>query len=428
MNLVIFTPALKASAIGRVVRLVTSSLIEMGHQVTIVRTETEALLKQPTHDFEGQQVAWNDSTAVEELIKNADEIVYQIGDNYDYHEGCIEWLPRYPGIVCLHDFFIGNLFLAWASTRLEEGKAVLRNWYGDDAATKFFEYRTIEEFIDGTHHISPMTEWICSMATGVITHSSWGVDRVLKSCAGPVFVAPLPYNRSSWSISEAPNKPNKTFEILTIGNVNENKRAESVIKAISTSRILRDTTVYHLVGAVRPNVKEKLNNLAAEMKVKISIAGEVSDERLTQAIHDADVISCLRWPSLEAASASAIEALLYGKATVVTNVHFYAELPDEYVSKVEVCDEISSLRAVLEKLFQNPVQRQLQGEKAQRWAVKTFSSVNYAARLAELASLCSRVHPTITMTNHFVSVLKEWQSSNTILNLDDTVEPLTIFS
>ena len=118
------------------------------------------------------------------------------------------------------------------------------------------------------------------------------------------------------------------FRVLTIGHVNTNKRAEAVIRAIGASSVLRERTVYRLVGAIRPEIADKLARLARETGVNITISGEVDDESMVDAIRQADVVSCLRWPALEAASASTIEALLYGKSTIVTDTGFYSEIPD----------------------------------------------------------------------------------------------------
>lgn len=85
---------------------------------------------------------------------------------------------------------------------------------------------------------------------------------------------------------------------------------------------------YRLIGAVEPEVMSSLSALAARLGVNLVISGEVDDNELERAFTESDVISCLRWPALEAASASAIEVLmLYGKAVIVTDTGFYADIP-----------------------------------------------------------------------------------------------------
>lgn len=250
MTMIIFTPAIRKSAIGRMACLVIRVLISQGHKVTVVRTEAEHLFETPTHNFGTEVIQWNDIDQVINLASNADAVVYQIGDNYEFHKGCMEWLPKFPGLVCLHDFFLGHLFYSWAQNKRIEADAVLRNWYGNEISSRFFSYESSENFIEGTRDSAPMTEWVCSMAYAVITHSSWGLERVLKSCAGPVFVTPLAYNiiKNQNVTKSISDQDNNEFRLLTIGNINPNKRVASVIRAIGKSSLLRKSTVYRLVG------------------------------------------------------------------------------------------------------------------------------------------------------------------------------------
>jgi len=302
MNLVIFTPAIKTSAIGRMAALVTRALAGQGHELTVVRTENEALLHRETHDFGVTVLPWNDSARLREVVQRADTYIYQIGNNYEFHQGGLHWLPSLPGLVCLHDFYLCNLFYGWAQSRRADADAILWTWYGDDIASRFFGFANSEAFIENTRDVSPMTEWICSMAQGVITHSDWGCERVLNSCPGPVRVVPLAYDApgASTSGNRSRHADNESLWILTIGHINPNKRVESVIRAIGDSLLLRQRVTYRLVGHVEPEVANSLSMLAGSLGVRLVISGEVDDVTLSQAIATSDVISCLRWPSLEA--------------------------------------------------------------------------------------------------------------------------------
>lgn len=194
MKLMLVTPVIKTSAIGRMAALVTQKLRSQGHEVIIIRSEHERFFNQPIHNFGVEPISWYDSAQIANLAHSVDQIIYQIGDNFDFHQGCIPWLAKLSGIVCLHDFYLGNLFYLWGQANRLEASSILKAWYGPDAAKQFFSYKTAETLIEGTREKYPMTEWICSMAEGVITHSNWGIDRVLSACSGPVQVVPLAYD------------------------------------------------------------------------------------------------------------------------------------------------------------------------------------------------------------------------------------------
>ena len=70
-------------------------------------------------------------------------------------------------------------------------------------ALRFFDEQDSDDFIELVRHLSPMTEWICSMASGVVTHSSGGIDRVLNSCSGPVFTVSLPYDTPCYTAKDS---------------------------------------------------------------------------------------------------------------------------------------------------------------------------------------------------------------------------------
>lgn len=428
MKIVIFTPALKASAIGRMARLVTRELLRLGHDVAVVRSEEEDLLEEETHDFGLVPIAWNDLAAVDALTSRADLILYQIGDNARYHWGCVEWLHRRPGVVCLHDYYVGHLFHGWATKHPAGAEQILRHWYGAQVAESFFELAPRPRFIELTWKAAPLTEWICSMATGVITHSAWDIDRVRNACTGPVRVVPLAYD--SGSVDDRAREPSDRdgegmLNILTVGYVNTNKRAASVIRAIGSSPLLRHRAVYRLVGPVHSGVVHELSALARGCGVRLRISGEVDDVGLSKAFQEADIVCCLRWPSLESASASAIEAMLHGKAIVVTDTGFYRELPDQFVTKVAPEDEVATLRSGLERLGGSRALRDALGELGRSWAAKTFTAQNYAAEVVRMVEMSARIRPLLEASAYFKHVMASWGSVGVGMGADSDL--LTMF-
>jgi glycosyltransferase involved in cell wall biosynthesis len=431
MNVLIFTPAVKSSAIGRMARLVTSVLTDQGHDVTIVRSEGDGYLKREPHDFGVELISWRDDQEVWAAVSRADLVVYQIGDNFDFHEGCLHWLPLAPGVVCLHDFFVGHLFHTWKQQPGNEPRAdsILRRWYGETVAKKYLDYPDNAAFILGTKDTAPLTEWIVSQALGVVTHSEWGAPRVRRSCPGPVRVIPLAYDApgvSSASSSHAASLFGQ-FNLLTIGYINENKRVAKVIEAIAASPLLRQNVVYRLVGHIEPHEALRLSALANGLRVRLVISGEVSDAGLAQAVNEADAISCLRWPSLEAASASAIEAMLYGKAVMVTDTGFYSEIPDDCVEKISIENEVDNIGQALQRFYDAPEPRQRMGARARRFALQTYSADRYAHELLAMSATAQKVRPLARAKAHFVDVLTQWGASSDLLR-DESVQSALLIS
>lgn len=430
MKLLLFTPVVKSSAIGRMASLVAKQLLKLNHEVVVIRTENETLFKQPMHDFAGTPVSWTATDKVKKLTESADALIHQIGDNYNFHQGSISWLSELSGIVCLHDFYVSNLFYSWSRECNPDAMKILKTWYGPEVSKKFFNYyKNAEDFIVGTSNTAPLTEWICSMAQGVITHSSWGIERLLNSCPGPVWTVPLVYDAPEAKLLD--NSPftikKDKLHLLTIGHVNKNKRAASVIKALGQSNLLREQTVYQLVGHISSEIHEELSDLAKKNQVNLIISGELDSVAVLEAIKTADMMVCLRWPALEAASASTIEALLYGKATLVTKTGFYNEIPDECVIKINPDNEIPEIRDELLKLVSNPEQFSSISKQGQLWANKTFRADNYALKLTELILSTTRTKVVTNAVNYFTQLLHDWGAQGKFTGEKYITEPLSIF-
>jgi hypothetical protein len=90
MRIVLFTPALTTSAIGRMACLVARELVHTGHDVSIIRSEDERFLGNDTHAFGLELVTWNDHATVGKLLADADAVVYQIGNHFPFHR-----VPRF---------------------------------------------------------------------------------------------------------------------------------------------------------------------------------------------------------------------------------------------------------------------------------------------------------------------------------------------
>lgn len=426
MNLIVFAPANTKSSIGGVAALVTRELVAQGCEVTVVRTEAKHMVSADVHDFGARLLPWDNETEVRELIRNADAGVYHIGNSFEFHEGAVRWLAESPGLVCLHDFFLGHLFYGWSQTHRAQAQALLQRWYGEEMGKRFFRFSGSDSFIEGTRELMPMTEWICSQADGVITHSRWGCKRVLDSCSGPVRVVPLPPDAIIHAIDNSPSE-SQTLNILAIGHVNPNKRISSVVQAIGQSHRLKKRATFRLVGAIQPEMRDSLMTLATTVGINLIISGEVDECTLIEAIRRSDIISCLRWPTLEAASGAVVKSMLYGKAVLVSDIGFYAELPDSCAIKISPDNEIDGLRSALEALLDDKTRVIDLGAEAQRWAAQTFTAKNYAAQLIEIVEELSRTIPAKMAIDNFCGILSRWSSNGDFFLTPDLLNALNLF-
>lgn len=429
MKLVLFTPVQKTSAIARMARLVVKALSAGGHVVTVVRTESDETGLGEIFDFGVSVFDWRDTPAVRSATGSADGLVYQMGDHYPNHAGAVHWLRLQSGIVCLHDFFLGDLFYGWLNGDVDRGTAELKRWYGDAVAKEYFRYASSPDFIAATHQTAPLTEWIASQASAVVSHSAWGMERVLTACPGPVRVVPLAYEAPSGAQASPGTsaESGQRLRVLTVGHVNPNKRAEQVIRALGSDELLRNRATYTLAGAVQPEMRRHLEALALALCVDLTVCGEVTDGELGRLLGQADVVCCLRNPTLEAASASTIEAMLSARAVIVEDAGFYAELPDNCVLKIRPDHEEKDLRDALLSLANEPLAAKAMGARASVWAKQTFTAENYASQLLELLPLSQKSMLLAETMQAYARQLEHWGGAEAMLSLPDTLTPLRIF-
>ena len=110
---------------------------------------------------------------------------------------------------------------------------------------------------------------------------------------------------------------------------------------------------------ISPGEKERLSALCKKVGFsRIDFLGEVDDATLTRELERADILSCLRKPILEGASASAIEGMKSGRPIIVADADLILIFRMISSSRYLVPSEIQPLSEVLERLVSSETLRQ----------------------------------------------------------------------
>lgn len=408
MKIALFTPTHELSAIGRVSALVRSALQVAGHDVALIATELDPLGRNEQIVELLDSTHWTDERAVHQIVNESDIVVHQIGDHYAFHAGSIHWLDRIGGCIALHDFFVGDMFLSWSAGRADEAAAELQRWYGISWG-HYLDMARSGRFVELTWPEYPLTEWVSSRADGVIAHSDFGLASVRRATTAPIVVASLPYNLPDGFAVSAP-KPRRTkddvLRLLTFGRINPNKLCDDVIAAIASDRTVRELVHYRVCGTIPEAEKRHLMELAEDLGVHLTVTGELSDNQLANELRDADLVMCLRRPTLESASASAIEGMLSATPLVVVDDGFYASLPPEVALRVPARHVNSGLRRVLRDAVSDEYDLSSMGAAAKVYAESTFRADLYASELVELGLEAARRKPLRELDAAYASLLE----------------------
>lgn len=360
MNILWVTPIGARSAIGRFSTFVVDELVKLGHDVVVVGSEWKP--SPDSHPFVARTFHSAASFLEGHQADAFDVIVANFGDHFPNHVGALHFLGHSRMIGIFHDADMSNF-----------GNGVRA--FGADIAPPL----PAISFANAT-----VTGAVARLCAGAVTHSPFyahGVD----TCDGPVAIIPLAWAIAPSSSPTAPSSPEGRVRITTIGNINRNKCADRLIEALGLSDSLKGRCDYRLVGAIEDKEREFLTSLAAEKGVSLTILGPVDDPTLDAEIMSADIISCLREPVLEGASASAIESMMHGKAVMVSYAGFYLELPADCVIRIPAETRPEDICRALEKVADDPEERARLAARAKAFALDVFSPKRYAGDLVALA-------------------------------------------
>jgi glycosyltransferase involved in cell wall biosynthesis len=304
--------------------------------------------------------------------RGSDLCVFHIGNNPDAHGWVVDALRRSPGLVVLHDFVLHHLVSGITLGR-GNGKAYLDALERDRGLpARLLGHAVMEKRIpplwENRPEDFPLAGEVLDLATGLIVHSRYVHDCARTAgFARPIWVIPHPaFPVPDLRPIEVAGEP----VFASFGNVNASKRVPQLLDAFARVRPNLPEGRLLLVGAVSPgfDLDRRLQRLGLDGS-GLEREGYVEEERLWQLMAAADVHVNLRSPTMGETSGTAIRALSLGKPLIVSDVGWFAELPDDVALKVPVDDlEVATLVAALELLGSRPDVRLAMGEAARELA------------------------------------------------------------
>jgi glycosyltransferase involved in cell wall biosynthesis len=378
------TPWNERSAIAHAADDVARELTALGHAITIIRTETEKGLELPSRPSQWP-VRLLAEVSDAHLDRDFDVVVAHIGDYVDFHGPLISRISRLGCVGIFHDAYLADLVGSWAHRSGGGGDAELREWvevtYGADVWPVGESYVTSENLYEVSQR-RPMLEWLARQTIASIAHSNYYAGRLRAATPGPVAVVPL---AMTFRDLPPPPGPWSGTTIAVIGHLNPNKHIDQLILAIGSSPFLRGRCRLRLIGEATEAARQSLVSLAAIADIApLEMTGWVSDVELRWQLRDVDVISCLRGPVLEGASASLILGMASRRPTLVSDHAFYADIPDNCVLKCTPNAEALDVMLHLERLVASPDEARAMGQRAHSFALEHFSPASYAKSLISL--------------------------------------------
>jgi glycosyltransferase involved in cell wall biosynthesis len=292
-----------------------------------------------------------------------DRILYQFG-NSSYHAHMPGLLRDFPGVVILHDFYLGGLFFFMQHT-LGWKPAFTHALFASHGYAPFIALANGASEGD-LRAVHPANYSVLSQSLGAITHSRYAANltrsffgeeparvvRVAPAMQLPVTLVSRDQARKSLRI--APEQ----FLICSFGFVASTKLDDCILQAwaAARTRITAPSRVV-LVGEAGSDIADRLRADAAALKVELTITGWVDQSTYSLYLSAADLAIQLRTDSRGETSAAILECLAAGLPVVVNANGSLAELPDDAVLKLEDSFDNADLTDAIVELWANPDRR-----------------------------------------------------------------------
>jgi len=281
----------------------------------------------------------------------ADVALYHVGNDPDAHGWIVDALRERPGVVVLHEFVLHHL-VAGITIGRGNGRGYLDAMERDlGVAGRLLGLGVLDNLLpllwETQPERFPLAGSVLDHARGLVVHSDYVGERARGAgYGGRLWRIPHP----AWPMGEVTRATDVGGDPLVgcFGFLNMNKRIPQLLEAFAALRRDRPGARLLLAGAAgeRFDVQRRLERLGLDDGVER--LDYVPEDRMWSLMAACDVLVNLRYPTMGETSGSVIRGLSLGKPLVVSDVGWFAELPDDVVLKVPVDEyEVDVLLAAL---------------------------------------------------------------------------------
>lgn len=307
-----------------------------------------------------------------DALRHYDSIIYHMG-NSPAHRNIYRMLLRYPGVVVLHDFVLHHFFAAYYLEALQSPASYIEEMaynYGREGEQEARKALQSERQIWDNEPIRyPLNKRVLDQARGVIVHSEFARRMV---CQSHPYLPVAKVNLPVAAVQSPPDTrelrqrygiPPHCMVLASLGFGSVAKRIELALRAVAA--LGRKDFLYLLVGEVGESFQRDLRRRGLGESVRAT--GYVDWKTFNDYCHLIDVGIDLRYPTMGESSASVCRMLGAGKPCVVSNLGWFAELPDDCVVKLDVGADETNLVRCLSDLIADQSFRCTMGENARRY-------------------------------------------------------------
>lgn len=313
-------------------------------------------------------------------------VFVNIGNAWPFHAGFLRMIQRIPSVVVLHDMAIQEMCFDAMDRGLfprDTYEASMERWHGKPGI------HAAHAVFDGDHTRAaiaqeyPGYELALQHAVSVLTHTPVARDAVEATHDLPVYLRDLPF-RASAAVPDYIRSRVGGLRLVQFGYSGPNRRLQNVLEALAP---LRDEIDFHLdiFGSVwDPGY---IQNRAEELGLSHHVQqhGFVAEAELNAALARAHLAFNLRNPTMGEASGSQLRIWDAGVPAVVTDLGWYADLPEDTVFKIDPHQEVPALQDLIRRMDADPTLGRAVAVKGRAQLEAVHGPGRYAGHVAEVA-------------------------------------------
>ena len=274
-------------------------------------------------------------------------ILYNFGNQPEYHSYIYDCALKYPGYIILHDFILYYLTVGYyekKGTLMQkiyqlggtEAVSLVKDSLNSSSNKNLLLHKELAHYL-------PMNQEVLVNAKGCFVHS----DIAMKSIKSflpqkEAYVIPLldmvKDHVMDPQIFKKYNIDKNSLVVCSMGYIAHTKQNDIICEAVNLYNQKNSSKVYYIMVGEGDFADSYLSKYIIK-------TGFVDDNAYMSILKQSHLIFSLRYPSNGEASAALIQAMSMGKTCIVTNYAWFSELPEDVVIKVspdikkdEVCN------------------------------------------------------------------------------------------
>ena len=302
-----------------------------------------------------------------------DRVLYHFGNSH-FHQHMFALLREIPGVVVLHDFFLSGIVSYMAQSE-DNPQWWIENLYRSQGYRALHEYCTNPHRVGDMIHKYPVNLSVLQDAISVIVHSQNSIslrNRWYGQTSREWGVIPL-LRMPSQSFDAAQAKldlglPKDALVISSFGIIDPQKLNHRLVTSLLNSSLVDDNNLYLIFVGESHNsaYEDEIRAIYKERDIEchIIITGWIEANLFQKYLEATDIGVQLRTNSKGESSASVLDCMNYGIATIVNANGTMADLPQDSVMSLPDKFVDDELIEALEILYEDKKLREVLGTKA----------------------------------------------------------------